>query len=58
MTKYTCKYCNYNTNDSHSLEKHNWINHPSNEYERMWSNLYKSGKLSNYSLAYQDDPYY
>ncbi len=41
-----------------SFNKHNWLNHSLNSYEKRWSELNKSGKLSNYNMGYQDDPYY
>lgn len=57
---YFCKECKINFNDKLSQDKHNWLKHPSNFYEKSWSDLYKSGQLfsGKYSIGYQDDPYY
>ena len=57
---YFCNKCKLKMNDTTALNKHNWSEHPTNSYEKTWSDLYKSGKLfsGNYTLAYQDDPYY
>jgi hypothetical protein len=56
--EYECKQCNFKTSDTMSFNKHNWLYHPSNSYEKTWSELNKSGKLSSYNMGYQDDPYY
>lgn len=57
-----CDKCKTNItfNDYLSFEKHRWEFHPINEFEIHWSNLKKSGKLysSQYTMAYQDNPYY
>jgi hypothetical protein len=57
---YFCKDCMEKFNDKLSQDKHNWLKHPSNPYEKSWSDLYKSGKLftERYSMAYQDDPFH
>jgi len=56
---YKCDTCNYLVNDAMSLQKHRWLKHPSNEYEKKWSDLYYSGELfsGKYTMSYQDDPY-
>ena len=58
--KYICNECKYISYDIMACNKHKWSEHPSNEYEKIWSKLYKSGKLftDKYTMAYQDDPYY
>jgi hypothetical protein len=55
-----CNICGNISNDNLSFQKHNWIFHPNNDFEKYWSNLYNSGSLFSrgYSMAYQDDPYY
>ncbi len=60
MEKYTCTVCKSISTDIMAHNHHTWLYHPSNEYEKVWSDLYKSGKLftSKYTMAYQDDPYY
>jgi len=58
--KYICDECKNISYDIMASNKHKWLEHPSNEYEKIWSNLYKSGKLctDKYTMGYQDDPYY
>lgn len=40
------------------LDRHNWIKHPNDEYQIEWSKHYHNGSLGNFSMGYQDDPYY
>ena len=41
------------------LEKHNWLCHPTDAYQKKWSDHYMSGFNSvNCSSYYHDDPYY
>ena len=42
---YFCNKCKLKMNDTMALNKHNWSEHPTNSYEKTWSDLYKSGKL-------------
>ena len=58
MTK--CVKCNLTFNDTMAYNKHQWKEHPANDIEKYWSDLYKSGALfsGKYTMAYMDDPYY
>lgn len=40
------------------LEKHEWVCHPSDMYQKSWSKHYQDGTLRKFNLGYQDDPYY
>lgn len=55
-----CLQCNRIFYDNLSYMKHMWREHPSNEVERYWSKLEKSGELysGRYNMGYIDDPYH
>ena len=51
-----CDKCKIKFNNKDDLEKHNWKIHPTNKYEKAWSQI----NFSTYagSSYYKDDPYY
>ena len=56
-----CPHCKVKVKgftDKMSLDKHIWEYHPSDMFTKHWSELKRNGKLSEKSLAYQDDPYH
>lgn len=60
QNNYTCDECNGELifSDKFALEKHKWLNHPKDDYQKKWMEMKLSGKLESMSLGYQDDPYY
>lgn len=64
--KFICSECNdklafndnISFNDKLTFDKHKWLYHPKDEYQKYWSKLKLSGKLESMTLGYQDNPYY
>lgn len=52
-----CPECKYVCADQMLLDKHTWIHHPKDLFQRHYSALAKSGKLDTKPLSYQDDCY-
>lgn len=66
MKQFICEKCKLEGNiknffnDQMSFDMHKWEYHPNGSIEIYWSELKKNGKLynGNYTLGYQNDPYY
>ena len=54
---YPCKQCTQVFDTSTRLEKHGWMAHPSDLWQRTWREAAVTG-FKNCSTFYQDDPYY
>jgi hypothetical protein len=52
-----CPKCQRKLQHENEMEKHNWIYHPSDSYQKSWSEQHRSG-FKNCSTYYHDDPYY
>ncbi len=53
---FQCKTCKKNFDSESILERHGWSEHPSDEYQKTWSQTnWSTYRGSSY---YQDDPYY
>lgn len=55
---FTCDKCVYLTNDKMSMEKHCWSKHPTDNFQKYWSEKRKSDDFWKLNMGYQDDPYY
>jgi len=57
--KIMCRQCNSEFKTDRGLERHGWANHPSNEYEKLWSRHEREGWVNwTGSTYFQDNPYY
>lgn len=54
---FICPICFKTFKLASQKEKHEWRDHPTNEFERAWRDSEKGG-FKNVSTFYRDDPYY
>lgn len=53
-----CPTCGRTYNNEENLRFHSWEEHPSDIYQKLWSEERKKGFPNIKSSYYQEDPYY
>ena len=53
-----CHICNMTYQNEESLQFHKWEEHPTDIFQKLWSEEKKKGFPNIKSSYYRDDPYY